>query len=275
MFVESCVVSHVGRIRKNNEDNFFLNGLYRQGTQETCLKKTQEIQGARFVFAVCDGMGGEEYGETASLCAARMLGVFKEDQWSVGLMQKYIDNVKTDMVNESSSNVSQGMGCTLALLCIENNTAHIANIGDSRIYLYRDNELIQLTKDHTQAGLLVEDGLLTPDEARKHRGGHILTRYLGIDSGITADDVYHGRDIKLCKGDIFILCSDGLTDMLDNEGIDKNLHILYRENTASIAEKLCKDALCAGGRDNITCLAVKVKRKNGIFLKFEKKGENL
>ena len=259
MFVESSVVSHVGRIRKNNEDNFFFNGFFRKDTLEDFFAKMQKVHEKRLVYAVCDGMGGEEYGEIASLCAVSLMGIFKENKWSENIFKEYIDKVKTEMISKCSGLLAQRMGTTFALLYLEDNTAHIANMGDSRIYLYRNNKLLQISKDHTQASLLIDNGLLTPDKVSNHKSSHILTRYLGTENEITEKDIYQAEEIKLCKDDIFLLCSDGLTDMLADEQIEKILS-KSDKNTKKAANKLCMNALNAGGKDNITCIIVKIKK---------------
>ncbi len=263
MFVESSVISHVGRIRKNNEDNFFFNGFFRQETLEDFFVKMQKLNEKRFVYAVCDGMGGEEYGEVASMCAVSVMEIFKKNEWSDNLIKEYIDKVRKEMINKGSGHMAQRMGTTLALLYMQDDKAHIANMGDSRIYLYRNNKLLQLSKDHTQASLLVDNGLLMPDKVCSHKSSHILTRYLGIENEITEKDVYQAEEIKLCKRDVFLLCSDGLTDMVTDEQIEKILNKPNIRSTQKVAEELCKSALIAGGKDNITCLIVKI-RKNII-----------
>lgn len=267
MLIEGSVISDVGKIRQNNEDNFFLNGLYRQNMQENSFEMTQKADGRRAVYAVCDGMGGEDYGEVASLCAVSALEVFKNNKWSDGVIEGYINSVKADMTEKSRKLLSEGMGSTLALLYFEDNTAHIANMGDSRIYIYRNGKLKQLTKDHTQARLLMDNGLLKEDEARKHISSHMLTRYLGTESSVTFRDIYKAHDIKLCKEDIFLLCSDGLTDMLADNEIEEYFYKADKKDTCKIVKGLCKAALAAGGKDNITCIAARVIKKDKLFFK--------
>ena len=109
MLIEGSVISDVGKIRQNNEDNFFLNGLYRQNMQENSFEMTQKADGRRAVYAVCDGMGGEDYGEVASLCAVSALEVFKNNKWSDGVIEGYINSVKADMTEKSRKLLSEGM----------------------------------------------------------------------------------------------------------------------------------------------------------------------
>lgn len=272
MLIEGSVITDIGKIRQNNEDNFFLNGLYRRDTGSNSFASTQMADGRLAVYAVCDGMGGEEYGEIASLCAASALDILVKNQCPEDWLEEYINNVQSDILNNSHKLLSENMGSTLALLYFKDNTAHIANLGDSRIYLFRNGRLRQLTKDHTQASLLIDNGLLEADIARKHISRHILTRYLGTGNSITVKDLYRAENIKICKEDIFLLCSDGLTDMLEDSEIEGYIGKTLKDGTGRIVQYLCSKALEAGGRDNITCIAVKVIKKNRLFFK---KGDNL
>lgn len=267
MLIESSVITDVGKIRQNNEDNFFLNGLYRHDTGSNSFASTQMADGGLAVYAVCDGMGGEEYGEIASLCAASAMEILVKSQSPEDLLEKYINNVQSDIISNSHKLLSENMGSTLALLYFKDNTAHIANLGDSRIYLFRNGKLKQLTKDHTQANLLMDNGLLEADIARKHISRHMLTRYLGTGSNITAKDLYRAENIKICKKDIFLLCSDGLTDMLEDSEIEKYINKTFKKGTDRIVQYLCNKALEAGGRDNITCIAARIVKKNRLFFK--------
>ncbi|MFG6392637.1 MAG: protein phosphatase 2C domain-containing protein [Lachnospiraceae bacterium] len=269
MLIEGSVISDIGRIRQNNEDNFFLNGLYRKDINNRLFTSTEIADCRQAVYAVCDGMGGEEYGEIASLCAASALKILKNAPFTEELLDKYIKNVQSDIINKSHNLLSESMGSTLALLYIKDNTGYALNLGDSRIYLYRRGKLKQLTKDHTQASLLIDSGILTADEARQHISSHMLTRYLGTGSNITAKDIYKAENIKLYKDDIFLLCSDGLTDMLPDNEIEQSLFKTYKNGTGFIVQNLCTKALEAGGRDNITCIAVKMVKK-GRFLSLNK-----
>lgn len=260
MLVESSVVSHVGKIRKNNEDNFFFNGLFRKENLEDFFEKVQKTREKRFVYAICDGMGGEEYGEIASLCAVEAMKIFKENKWSDRLFREYIDKVRTEIIDKSPTLLSQRMGTTFAMLYLEDDTAHIANMGDSRIYIYRNNKLLQLSKDHTQANLLIENGLLPPDMAGSHKSSHMLTRYLGVEKEITEKDVYQAEEIKLCKDDVFLLCSDGLTDMITDKQIENILSKSDNKNIKKAARELYMSALNLGGKDNITCIVIKIRK---------------
>jgi len=271
MVIESSVISDIGKIRRNNEDNFFFNGLYRKDVQEKSFYQTKTIEGRSVIYAVCDGMGGEDYGEVASMCVASALEILKSNKWSGVILEEYINRVQKDILEKGDKLLAKNMGSTLALLYLEDNTAHIVNVGDSRIYIYRHGKLKQLTKDHTQARILMENGLLREDEAGKHISAHILTRYLGTGSGVTVKDLYMAEDVKLCKNDVFLICSDGLTGMLSDNKIEEYFYGAAEKGTGQMVQKLCDKALEAGGKDNITCIVAKVLKKNGLFV-HKKKG---
>ena len=136
--------------------------------------------------------------------------------------------------------------------------AELFHLGDSRVYLFRENVLAQL---------MIEHGILDKKEARIHKGGHALTRYLGIDTELSPDDFYHLDPLKVNKDDIFLLCSDGLTDMLSDEEIEESIQKNQKKTAGILVSNLVEMALQAGGKDNITCIIVKIKDlgKKGIF----------
>jgi protein phosphatase len=144
------------------------------------------------------------------------------------------------------------MGTTLSVLVIFNAYALIAHVGDSRIYRFRRGEMEQLTEDETMAQLSVEMGYLRPDEVPSHPLGHVLTQALG--QGI---EEIHTRMEKVEPGDKFLLCSDGLYDMVP----DKRIHEILHESTAAqgACERLIKEALREGGKDNITVVLVEAE----------------
>lgn len=257
MYIESAVVSHEGKLRAGNEDNYFLNGLLREDTRKNRSREIFKGGGKHFVFSVCDGMGGEEYGEIASLCSVRAMDIFLKQKWSNQTIDEFIKLAGKNMKKQLGE--TKQSGTTVTVLFLENDMAYVANLGDSRIYLLRDGKLRQLSKDHTQARLLVENGLLKEEEARNHRDGHILTRYLGMDSEPVASDFYC-LDLPLQCSDIFLLCSDGLTDMVADEEMKHCLEKWEDMGAERLAGELCSRALSTGGADNITCLVVKINQ---------------
>lgn len=169
VLVESAVISHEGKIRINNEDNFFLNGVFKKNTD---IKRRQEEiseKGSKFLFSVCDGMGGGEYGEVASFCAVKALAkVWKEDI----LLEQFLKEAVSGMEAELKGKECEDVGTTVSILYLENEMAQLFHLGDSRVYLFRENVLEQLSRDHTQTQIMIEHGILDKKEARTHKGGH-------------------------------------------------------------------------------------------------------
>lgn len=267
MKIESAVISNIGKVRGNNEDNYFLNGSFRENVLEHGKQEVLCKEGKKFIFSVCDGMGGEDNGEIASLCAVKALCVLKEQKWSKKSISDFLLAAEKNMKEwQDLEQKEKRMGAAIIILVLENNIGYAANLGDSRLYLFRGNSLQRLSKDHTQAQLLVEHGLLKEEEARKHIGGHVLTRFLGNDAEMSVDDFYEISPLKLKKDDIFLLCSDGLTDMLEDRELENCIKEWQKKPVKELTNALCQKALNAGGRDNITCLAVQIKKLgNNIF----------
>jgi protein phosphatase len=151
------------------------------------------------------------------------------------------------------------MGSTLALLYIEPNKkeAVSANVGDSKIYIYRDGELKKISQDHNQAQSLVELGVITYEQALRHKSKSKLTQHLGIFPNELVIEPFISDAIMLKKGDIFLMCSDGLTDMLTEETIKELLSL--KITLKKKAFKMVKEANKCGGNDNITVIIAMVK----------------
>lgn len=260
MKIESAVISHVGKLRANNEDNYYLDGRCREELSENSASASLKAERETFVCSVCDGMGGESYGEIASKYAAKSLELFKQRGWSMQTLGDYAKEAEQEMKRHLPAGETAKMGTALVILFLKERTAYAANLGDSRLYLFRHGKLSQLSRDHTQAQLLADHGLLRQEEVRKHKGGHMLTRYLGTDAENLAEDFFLPEPIPLLADDWFLLCSDGLTDMLSEEKIQTCMAEHEKDGASRLAGILCEMALQEGGRDNITCLLVKIKK---------------
>ena len=257
--IEAAVRNHIGKLRKNNEDNFFLNGRYLKREQMDGGGYFAEISSdKRQLYAVCDGMGGESNGEEASYLAAerleRLLGVLDNG----GQARANIDAF-CDETNRCILTYGRGghMGTTIALVCLHEEGCEVAYLGDSRVYLLRDKQLTCLTRDHTEVNRLLDMGLINAQEAKNHPDRSMLYQYLGMqytDLLITPSYVEYAPQ----AGDRLLLCSDGLTDMLDDAQIAQTL---LSSRTATTATKnLVNRALEEGGRDNITVMVLCVRK---------------
>lgn len=248
--LQAACLSHIGSRRGNNEDNFYFNGICMEeqhtGTHDPLLMEKQLLEDT--LLGVFDGMGGENYGEQASFAAAvelqKLLGKQKQFYQSGG---RYLNDL-TDALNEAVFRRAQElmtsrMGTTMAVLYFSGSHVYACNVGDSRIYRLRDSVFAQLSRDH------VSDRTITPGRKAP------LTQHLGMNPEEVRIEPYIVKD-SLQDGDVYLLCSDGLTDMVDN----LMLADLLREEKEPEActEKLLSAALDGGGKDNITAIVCRL-----------------
>ncbi len=258
MIKVSCVAAtNVGNIRDNNEDNFYVNEKYINSTSVLSEYYEDNKNRKQYLYAVCDGMGGEELGEVASMIAVETLVSYQETNIKSTIIN-YIQKANKLICDEIKKNDGVRMGTTLALLYINDGKAIAYNIGDSRVYLFRKNKLIQLSEDHTQAQRLVDMGLLKKSAAAYHKDRHKLTQHLGIFPDELIIEPFVSQEINIEQNDIFLLCSDGLTDMVSDDDITD---ILFnkQEGIEPLAKELISKALENGGKDNVTVVLSKVE----------------
>lgn len=261
---ELAALSHQGRVRTNNEDHFLVVRFGR--VLQTLMTNLPEgsvpdaVEDVGYGMVVADGMGGMAAGELASELAIRTLMhlVLATPDWimdpqhlSERVMARFARRFQR--IGEKLSDAARqdpslaGMGTTMTLSCSVGAQLFIAHIGDSRAYLWRDGALHQLTRDHTMAQALVERGLLRPEEAMRNRLKHVLTRALGGSDRNFEPDV---QGLTLHPGDQILLCSDGLSDMVQPTDIEAILRSAPSARQA--CEALIEHALESGGRDNVT-----------------------
>ncbi len=195
------------------------------------------------LFAVADGMGGAQAGEIASkLAAAALRAGPKED---VAALIQEANRLVYERASEDES--VSGMGTTVTVALVEDGAVHIGHVGDSRAYLIRDGSLEQLTEDHSLVAELVRSGKLSPEEAEAHPQRSVITRALGTDPEVDVDTF----TVQARPGDLFLLCSDGLTSMVDDDAI----LAIVEENRSDLqraAKALVDAANRGGGEDNTT-----------------------
>ena len=265
--LDVAALSHPGKVRANNEDQFFVTKVTR--SLETMLSTLpsgdvpERADEVNYVMVVADGMGGHAAGELASrlaISATVSLALdlpawfFKVDDDALqeierrarGLVQK----VGSMLIERGRQDAKlQGMGTTLTAARSFGRDLLIVHVGDSRAYLCRAGHLLRLTKDHTYAQLLVDTGRLQPSEVATSNVRHILTNALGG----TYDHVEVDVDLlQLVDGDRLLLCSDGLSDLVDDETIEKTL--CAAGTSADVCNTLLQLALDRGGKDNITVI---------------------
>jgi PPM family protein phosphatase len=206
------------------------------------------------LFAIADGMGGAQAGEVASRLAAAAL---KESGASTGGEQRIVDLIQEanrrvyDRSNTDPN--TSGMGTTMTVALVENGRVAFGHVGDSRAYLIRDGAMEQVTEDHSLVNELLKSGKLSPEEAESHPQRSVITRALGTDPDVDVDTF----TIDAESGDVFLLCSDGLTDMVDEQHI-LELVEQNRPNMDAALKALVRAANRGGGEDNITVVAFEI-----------------
>jgi protein phosphatase len=201
------------------------------------------------LFAIADGMGGAQAGELASSLAA---GAVREDEAAAGRGERRVAELIQEAnrrVYERSSQdaAASGMGTTMTVAFVGEANVAFGHVGDSRAYLIRDDKLEQLTEDHSLVAELVRSGKLSPEEAETHPQRSVITRALGTDPDVDVDTF----SIETAPGDLFMLCSDGLTSMVEDDVILRTIE-KNRDNLQTAAKALIRTANKGGGEDNIT-----------------------
>lgn len=261
-------LTHPGKVAANNEDNFFINGEYRHDVNQPCFQANGEVSGC-LTAAVCDGMGGHELGEAASLIAVQTISEFGEQGAGTQAAAAFCQN-PTDCINKANDRICMKMreeqkriGSTISLLNFDNDSVQAVNMGDSRIYRLRGEVLEQLSVDHTVMARMLRMGQITPEEAKQHPLRHQITQYLGIFPEEMLLEPASTPVQRVAEGDRYLMCSDGLTDMLPDEEIRECLN--RHTDIEEISQKLIQGAIDAGGRDNITVIIIEVRRAGGYL----------
>lgn len=260
--VSAAVISHKGCERSNNEDNFFLNGDYLSiETIDAGVWIEQDFSDAIQLFAVCDGMGGAQSGERAATITVRsMVSLLVEaDAMDVNARaEAFCRKASEDVYQDGNKRDASRQGCTLAMVLLKRNAAFVYNVGDSRVYLLRDQTIKQLTTDHSEVARMVQAGMITKEQARKHVRGNIITRFIGMPANELPSEFVEKNQVKLLRYDRLLLCTDGISDLLSDEQM---LSISNASPSAStFASELSRKAMELSGKDNLTVIALDLKR---------------
>ncbi|MEZ4703644.1 MAG: Stp1/IreP family PP2C-type Ser/Thr phosphatase [Bdellovibrionota bacterium] len=256
MKIISCGITDIGRKRQRNEDSYLVNdklGLY----------------------IVADGMGGHAGGEFASKIAVTTVeeiirGVDRTksnvpDQTYLDSPEdEQIDGEEQERLRDAIARAGnmivrraieepelKGMGTTSTVMLIRDGNAYFAHVGDSRAYCIREGQIIQITEDHSLVHEQLKSGLITEEEAKTHQLKNIITRSVGVQEEVEVDTIVW----KIMQGDFYVMCSDGLSNMVDDQEI---LSIVKEDNLELSARDLVDTANQRGGEDNITLILLKV-----------------
>lgn len=235
----------IGKRRQQNEDSYYI-----------------KDEGNYKLFVVADGMGGYAGGEVASKLAIKIFTKFVESNLSlkkhyerediVEILKQGIINANTSVHEKAQNNENfKNMGTTIAIALIYNSKVYIAHVGDSRIYRVRKNIIRQLTKDHSYVEKLISEGTITRREADNHPKKNMLTRAIGAEETVESNIKVKG----MLPGDIFVLCTDGLTNMVQDKEIFKTV-CENEHNLKNACDQLINNANFAGGYDNSTVILI-------------------
>jgi serine/threonine protein phosphatase PrpC len=263
--LEMAKATHTGMVRSHNEDSI-----------------TTDPQIGLAVLA--DGMGGYNAGEVASGIATALISSETREALArhapheldkssgsplaTRLLREIIARANTSIFQSANSQPQYaGMGTTLVVTLLSNNQITVAHIGDSRCCRFREDKLQQITRDHSLLQEQLDSGLLTKEAAKRSQNKNLVTRAVGIEPEVEAEI----RTYPAQTGDIYLLCSDGLNDMVDDEDIEMTLATIG-SNLPLVADQLVQMANDNGGRDNISVVLIRVKKDfpadDGLWAKF-------
>ncbi len=264
-----AALSHSGMTGKNNEDRYAVSSFNLSAEDPRPV-----------VFAVvADGIGGHRAGEVAAELAVNYIsqGVANSNgRKPLKILEDAIQDASQAIAAHSASKSEQeGMGATCACVWIFERKLYIAYVGDSRIYLMRGGHIRRLTKDHTWVQEAIEKGIITPEQAHDHPNVHVIRRHLGsvelpdvdfrlyLEEGEEDDVATDNQGFDLEPGDVLLLCSDGLTDLIWDDEILKTLRA--KSDLKSAAEALVEMANQRGGHDNVTTVLLSVPREGEVI----------
>jgi serine/threonine protein phosphatase PrpC len=265
--IEFGGLTHPGKVRANNEDHFLIARLCK--SMQVCKSSLSDEGSTLFseeegyLMVVADGLGGAAAGERASALAVTSVEAFMLNtlQWFLHLDEKEEHELfrelregleradRTVLARARANPELVGMGSTLTMAYSIATDLYIAHVGDSRAYLYHDGELARLTTDHTLVQLLIEGGALSPEDAKKHKRRNVVTNVVGGPSqGVHAEL----NKLSIADGDVLLLCTDGLTEVVEDEKIQEVLALF--PNAQETCRQLVELALSRGGPDNVTAV---------------------
>ena len=243
--MQSWGLTDPGCVRKQNQDTY----------------RIEQLDRHTLLCVVCDGMGGAKSGNVASSLAAEVFADEIRRSWKPGMEPDRIDQMLRSAVKLANFTVFDqaaqfeefsGMGTTLVAALIREDMAILVNVGDSRVYGINRNGIRQLTKDHSLVQMMVDRGELTPEVAKSYPGKNLITRAIGTEPVVLCD-IYH-REVS--KGDYLLLCSDGLSNVMDDQEI--LFEVVHGVNKQHCCQRLLSIAKNRGAPDNVTSILVLV-----------------
>ncbi|WLI89474.1 Stp1/IreP family PP2C-type Ser/Thr phosphatase [Massilia sp. R2A-15] len=240
--LELTSLTHSGMVRSHNEDHHM-------------------VDAARGLAILADGMGGYNAGEVASEMAvsqlAAGLGDAAADAAPAALVRRQVERINAAIYDAAQSQPQcAGMGTTLVSALFRPGRMTVAHVGDSRLYRWRGGAFQAITRDHSLLQEQIDSGLISVEEARRSHNKNLVTRALGVEPTVEVE--VHEHDTQ--PGDLYLLCSDGLNDMVADDDIERVLHA-YGTQLSAAAQQLVQLANHNGGRDNVTVILARVLEK--------------
>ena len=243
--MQSWGLTDPGCVRKQNQDAY----------------RIEQLDRNTLLCVVCDGMGGAKSGNVASSLATEVFAEEIRNSWAPGMDDARIDQMLSSAVKlanftvfDQSAQIEEfsGMGTTLVAALVREDRATIVNVGDSRVYGISRSGIQQLTKDHSLVQLMVDRGELTPEVAKSYPGKNLITRAVGTEPMVMCDIYHH----EVSKGDYLLLCSDGLSNVMDDQEI--LFEVVHGVNKQHCCQRLLAIAKNRGAPDNVTSVLVLV-----------------
>ena len=229
-------------------------GQKRQVNQDYVFASEEPVGNLPNLFVVADGMGGHKAGDFASSFAVQtLLQTIKDDtnRNPVTIIRNAVENANRKVLEEAKAHEEMtGMGTTMVVVTVVEDYAYVANVGDSRLYLMED-KILQITKDHSLVQEMVRRGLLTKEDAKTHPDKNIITRALGAERTVDIDFF----DLKMEPDSTILMCSDGLSNMVEDSKIEEII-LDKTEELPRKGEELLEEANRNGGKDNIAVILV-------------------
>lgn len=258
--LEIAAVTDIGQRRKSNQDNFFVNGAFVDHYKATAERfesvDTEEVH----VLAVCDGMGGKADGDVAAMIGVTTLSDFAEELQSIrtgedaSFTARRIVRAANDRILKRKKKTGKDLGSTFSMIVVSVNCLYACNLGDSEIYLKNQFGIERLSKPQTYVQELVDRGAISENQASRSYVRNQLSKYLGMENlkGLTPNE----SSAEMRNGDILLICSDGVSDVLPNHSIYASLNSNRPVN--EIADTLIEKAIRKGSGDNLTVVIARV-----------------
>lgn len=230
-------------------------GCVRQQNQD--FYRIEQLDRNTLLAVVCDGMGGAKSGNIASTLASDVFVHSVSASWKPGMEHREVEELLRNAVKLANFTVYDqamefvdfaGMGTTLVAVLVQGKTATVVNVGDSRLYCVNPHGIRQITQDHSLVQMMVDRGELTPQEAKSYPGKNMITRAVGTETAVQCD-LFR---LQLDLGDNLLLCTDGLSNLLDEQEI--LFEIVYEQDRQRCCQRLLEIALNRGAPDNVTCV---------------------